>query len=428
VTKVFKGAVTVGQQFRFAQGGGSDCIWEWDEERVGNEYLLYLGEPSVGHPSFGANDERAAYGPMYYVSVCGRSTALKGAADDLSFLNRLNVVGGKTRLSGLFKAWYDDEIPKANIAIRIIGTRKTYLAKTDAHGFYEIYGLPAGKYVVRPAVPFGWKYEDYMINQSPSVVRDLVTNRVQYVDRTGIPVNISPGRHASLDIWLTRDTLITGTVIGLDGKPVKDIGVKAVSTELKDGDFRGHDDYTDENGRFAIDQMEPGDYRLVVERLNEVVKDSSTDHAFFPSTVDFKRARIIHVPHGGHITGLTIRVPKSIQTVTLLGQLFYSDGRGVPGGTVRFVPENGERPIVKETDANGKFKFVVRYGSGGNIFGELPASPGQFEDCPEIDELLSGKSGVVKLRSEEFWADATKNLFTISIKYRFPFCVERKTK
>ena len=41
--------------------------------------------------------------------------------------------------------------------IKIIGKDKTYEAKTDKDGIFEIYDLPPGKYFVEPEMPAGWK-------------------------------------------------------------------------------------------------------------------------------------------------------------------------------------------------------------------------------------------------------------------------------
>jgi hypothetical protein len=41
--------------------------------------------------------------------------------------------------------------------VRIIGAKKTHVTKTDQHGVFEIYDLPAGRYLVEPEIPAGWK-------------------------------------------------------------------------------------------------------------------------------------------------------------------------------------------------------------------------------------------------------------------------------
>lgn len=45
VEKVLKGKVKVRDELVFGQGGGADCIWTFDEESVGRQYLFYLSTP-----------------------------------------------------------------------------------------------------------------------------------------------------------------------------------------------------------------------------------------------------------------------------------------------------------------------------------------------------------------------------------------------
>src|SRR6185369_5585806 len=47
VEKVFKGTFKIGQELTFAQGGGADCVWTFDESSIGQEYLFYLSAKPV---------------------------------------------------------------------------------------------------------------------------------------------------------------------------------------------------------------------------------------------------------------------------------------------------------------------------------------------------------------------------------------------
>src|SRR5688572_3718716 len=74
VTKVFKGNIKPGDAMKFAQGGGADCVWTFDEEWVGEEFLFYVDKPTKGHPWMGEEDSSAE--PMYRAITCGRSNSL----------------------------------------------------------------------------------------------------------------------------------------------------------------------------------------------------------------------------------------------------------------------------------------------------------------------------------------------------------------
>ena len=127
VQRVFKGNVKVQDAISFAQGNGIDCIWRFDETMIGGEYLLYLSPPDE------ASD-------LWYLGQ-GRSTALSNAANDLLYLNNLDKVHGKTRVSGTL----DGDFPVTGKNVRIIGKNNTFQTATNDHGVYEIYGVPPGK-------------------------------------------------------------------------------------------------------------------------------------------------------------------------------------------------------------------------------------------------------------------------------------------
>ena len=103
VEKLYKGDARVGDKLTFAQGGGGDCIWIFDEKSIGQTYLFYLGKPLRSHPYFADNNVKYDE-PMYYADECGRSARFEDAIDDLLYLDNLNKVRGRTRLSGSLKS------------------------------------------------------------------------------------------------------------------------------------------------------------------------------------------------------------------------------------------------------------------------------------------------------------------------------------
>jgi hypothetical protein len=158
VEKVYKGNVKVGDILTFAQGG-ADCIWTFDEDGIGDEFLFYLENPSKGHPIFDNKDNDAK--PMYRAVTCGRSRGSKGTIDDLLYLDNLAKTRGRTRLSGTLGRWLSDAPSFAHIKIKITVKNKTYETKTDASGIYEIYDLPAAEYSVEPQIPAGWNCKEF---------------------------------------------------------------------------------------------------------------------------------------------------------------------------------------------------------------------------------------------------------------------------
>lgn len=117
VERVYKGAVKVGDELTFAQGGGGDCVWTFNEESVGRRYLFYLTRPEKGRKLW------RAFG-------CGRSRGLEGAHEDLLYLNKLDKVRGRTRVSGTIEfVDYGQNVSIAGRRVRLVGASKTYEAK-----------------------------------------------------------------------------------------------------------------------------------------------------------------------------------------------------------------------------------------------------------------------------------------------------------
>ena len=49
VERVFKGKLKIRDEIVFGQGGGADCIWTFDEESIGHQFLFYLKRERSQH-------------------------------------------------------------------------------------------------------------------------------------------------------------------------------------------------------------------------------------------------------------------------------------------------------------------------------------------------------------------------------------------
>ncbi|MEJ7849574.1 MAG: hypothetical protein WKF92_15940 [Pyrinomonadaceae bacterium] len=202
VNNVYKGDVKSGRALKVIQGGGSVCMWAFDEEIAGQEYLLYVGAPIQGPPYIQKESKTKDEG-MFYISACGRSTSAHGAADDLSYLDNFENVRGKTRLSGRLLS-LNTALPTGTVVkLKIIGKNNTYQIQMDKNGFYEIYDLPPGDYNVVPEIPFGWKIDEYMLGRQPTGV-ERSTLRLRK-EKNHIPVRITSERHTGLDLIFDID-------------------------------------------------------------------------------------------------------------------------------------------------------------------------------------------------------------------------------
>lgn len=310
IEKVYKGNVKVGDELLFGQGGGADCIWTFGIKSVGKSFLFYLDRPTTNHPYF--DEVKMSEKPAYFPAACGRSQSIVGyESDDLKYLNNLEKVKGKTRISGDLNCWSELCPNVANVIIKITGEKKTYETRTDANGVYEIYDLPAGKYFLKPEPLKGWKISQYMLQYSPAFSQNESMLYGKELDISkGVPLNLEAGKHNGIDFYFDIDTAIRGKVLSPAGKPMKDVCVKAVSTELKEGDYRGPSGCTNEYGIFVIEEMSPGKYILVVNDDGEISAKKPFGVLFYPGVTKYKEAKSIDIKLGEHLDGFVIRVPE----------------------------------------------------------------------------------------------------------------------
>lgn len=412
VERVYKGDVKVGDELVFAQGGGADCVWTFDENSVGQRYLFYLKSPGPGRRLW------VAYG-------CGRSSTVERAADDLLYLNKLDKVRGKTRLSGTIEFEdYGQSVSVAGRLVRIAGASKTYEARTDARGVYEVYDLPPGRYTVEPEVPAGWRIAPFWLRYSPSVAHDFEADDRGAV--TKVPVVVGPKSHASLDLHFTVDNAVRGKVLDSGGRPMPGVCVRAVPARADDPPGY-HTGCTEEDGVFVIRQLPPGNYLLVANDDGRVTSSEPFGALYYPNVAERERAGVVHVGLGDKLEDFDIYVPRVEEVVTVEGLFLYSDGRPVAEETVEFkaagAPAGVDGNASARTDARGRFRLKVLKGLAGELYGRMFTYVGEFENCPKLDALVrqgGNTSGEVRTQALKVQADA--DLSDVELRLPFPSC------
>jgi hypothetical protein len=188
VEQVFKGGLKVGDEMIFGQGGGADCIWTFSEGSIGQRYLFYL-------------DPRAAGQTIWFAVGCGRSTSIEDATEDLLYLNRLDELRGKTRISGKVEFVGGREMSVGGRVIRITGAKQVHEVKTNEKGVYEIYDLPPGAYTIAADTPAGWKVGGYY-------PRSYTTNfdgRTEAQSPKRFYIFLGDKKHVPFDVRFERD-------------------------------------------------------------------------------------------------------------------------------------------------------------------------------------------------------------------------------
>jgi hypothetical protein len=422
VERVFKGSIKAGEEMVFAQGGGGDCVWTFSEEDVGRRFLLYLSGRRKGET-------------IWHAFICGRSTSLEHAADDLLYLENETKHRGKTRLSGTL-SFYQEPVLEGQDPmykgldgqkVRVIGEKKTYELVTNNGGVYEIYDLPAGSYTVQPEIPDGLKIDRPSHGgQAPQ----SEPGGSDTVKKPGFPVVLETGKHSFIDFAFGVNNAIRGRILDTDGKGMKDVCLDILPALGRASRYLYKSDCSDRDGSFEITGIPPGRYVIAINKLGKVSSSSPFKTFYYPNVFEREKAAIITIVAGQTIQDINIFAPVMEDTVTVEGAAFYSDGKPVVDGWVYFKAEKSNEGVDgdsrSDTDSSGRFKLNILKGLKGKLYSELFAYPGKYENCPRIEELLQSAERGSILRTNVIDVQADANVSNAVLRYPFPDCKKKE--
>jgi hypothetical protein len=415
VERVYKGGLKVGEEMVLAQGGGADCIYTFDKNDIGRAYLFYL--------------KRLKGADFWIAGTCGRSRPVEGAHDDLLYLNNLDKARGRTRVSGTLNCFVAEGPDLAGLKIRVNGGGKTFEAKTDEHGVYELYDLPAGKYTLEPEIPHGWKVGNFWLGYSASFAGDE-----EEESPTKIPFVLEAKRHAALDVVFEIANVVGGKVFDTLGKPLNGVCLQLLPArgEIPKHYYKG--DCTEKGGQFRIDELTPGDYVLAVNHEGKITSSEPFGTIYYPNAKTREEATVFHIGLGDRVENLEFHITKMEETVTAEGLFLYSDGRPVVDAFVEFRTEQNKdaddyADSQAKTDAKGRFSLKILKGQKGNIYGSMYAYVGQFENCPRLDSAIkkTGRDNA-ELTTPSVEIQADNNLYGVELRFPFPGCKKAKTE
>jgi hypothetical protein len=411
VERAFKGKLKVGDQMIFGQGGGADCVWTFGEESVGRKYLFYLKRPKGSS--------------VWIAGTCGRSGSAEGAGDDLLYLEKMEKVRGRTRISGALTFARESGESVAGRKIKVVGGGQTYEVKTDENGVYELYDVPAGRYTVEPEIPRGWKVDNFWLGYSPSFAGN---GKVKAPKK--IPIVLQDKKHAGLDLRFEIDNAIRGRLYDSSGRPLNGVCLHLVPADGTKGPYLAG--CTEKEGAFEIDEIPPGRYVIVV---NEDGKASSSEPFatfYHPNVSRREDATVFQVGPGEFVENVQIYAPAAAETVTVEGALLYSDGKPVADERVEFKSETtGDKAgadASAQTDAKGRFAVKILKGQKGQLYGTMYTFVGEFENCPKLEAAIRkmGGNNLAEIKTAAVQINAEQNVYEVELRYPFPGC--RKAK
>ena len=291
VEKVFKGSMKTGEELTFGSGDPVlGCSWTFFDDSVGDTYLLYLYRPEKPSEPF-------------YVSTCNRSQGLEGAHDDLRYLENMDKLRGRTRVSGSVTLEGADFERLEGHRVRITGRNKAYSATTDKHGLFELYDLPPGRYSIEPVLEPGWKVDEIGLSRKPTRAELMEENPRP---RTKEWFTLRPRRHFGVSIRLRLNNRVAGRVTTSAGQPLKQVCVSLVPVNTRPDVCNA---FTKADGTFVIESVDPGSYILVINHENVRSSYQPLPTLYYPGVTDAHAAKVLTLKLAESAEGLDFVVP-----------------------------------------------------------------------------------------------------------------------
>jgi hypothetical protein len=347
---------------------------------VGHQYLMYTsGLPTGALPARG----------------CTRSRRVEDADEDLRFLRQYTTGKVTTHISGTVRFRPDEpddsqlgeegRTPIKDVRVTLSRNGKDTATSTDALGRYSFSGLSPGEYEVDAQL------SGYRLNWAP----DSLTLRANGC--------------AQADMLMKIDRRVEGIVRDDKGGPAPGVLVEMASTNsgLKSWEQAVLLSVSDEEGRYAIDGIPPGEYLLGVNIKSTPTKEYPFHSTYYPDTKDVNQATRIIVTPGASIQTFDLRVSNKLPLINIHGRVLNADGTAPLAQDhpqVR-IKEPGLQGQIEQTsiivDAEGRFQFElcdgVQYSAfafSGPVNAKTYSAPIEFVPTKAHDqlELVLGKT------------------------------------
>ncbi len=231
--------------------------------QLGHQYLMYTsGDPNRALPARG----------------CTRSRRVEDANDDLHFLSQYSSGKVKTHISGTVRFRPDEpddsrlgdagRTPLKDVHVILSREGKDFRATTDALGHYFFAELAPGEYEIDAEL------SGYHLDWAP----DNIT--------------LHASGCAEADVLMKVDRRVQGVVRDHKGSPVAGVLVEMAPTNaaLKSWERPVLLDVSDEDGRYTINGIPPGEYSLGVNIVSTPTRKYPFRRTWYPGTTDKDQA------------------------------------------------------------------------------------------------------------------------------------------
>lgn len=312
--------------------GFGDCGFPFEK---GQEYIVY---------AYQSEDNQALS-----TGICTRTTHISRADEDISGLEALfkskgsSVTGTITRYerSSLLG---EPNVPLADATVKLVrtGDGKPFLARTNSQGLFTFTGLGSGRYRLVPPVGKGWLVKDY--------------DTAEFL--------LNEHGCANNDISIKNDSEINVKVLDPNDRPVPSLWVELVPTSINSSSERFPNEFTVTNpqGGATFYDRPPGKYTLSVNFFNAPNKEAPFPAVFAPGVEDRSRAQVFEIRPGTHISKtIVIKIPRTLEPVSLPGIVVDQEGKPVKGAQVNLVDERAPNICINgcgKTNERGEFTLT----------------------------------------------------------------------
>ena len=132
--------------------------------------------------------------------------------------------------------------------------------------------------------------------------------------------------------------------------------------------------------------------------------------------------------------------PDTEDVITVSGTLKMLDGKTANNdnaeyAAVKFIADGDEKATeispTSQTniDAEGRFTIRILKGQSGRLYGTVPANPGRYQNCPQLDKLLPKEDGgtrSVDIKTNLIPIKAETDQTVLELTFPFPSCKKAK--
>jgi hypothetical protein len=185
--------------------------------------------------------------------------------------------------------------------------------------------------------------------------------------------DVSDGQCANISFTLEPTTRIRGHVTPPAGLELPTIKVAAIPTHLKNlNQFSGQSDFTDENGRFDLWPLPPGDYYVGVNINSSPAADAPFPPTYYPGVTSRKAASIVHVEER-EVKELELPLPETATPRTVRFTAIGLDGKPLKAIYIQLEdlrhPGDAASYVNLDLDGNGTGTLTVYSGYAYHLHG-----------------------------------------------------------